>query len=66
MPYLYSFIFAMLLCRNISFELQLNKMVSVLEQNLDECFLPFLHHSTLENKQSEVLKTLDKGGYQTL
>lgn len=47
--------------RDISFELQRQKMVRVLKENQPESFLPFLCHALIENRQLRILETLDQG-----
>ena len=47
--------------REISFELQRQKMVRVLKENKPESFLPFLQHALIENHHLSILETLDQG-----
>ena len=50
-----------LLSRDIAFQLQQERMVKALKQNQPVCFLPFFKHSLVENRQFELLTTLDNG-----
>lgn len=47
--------------RDIAFQLQRQKMVTVLRENRHKSFLPFLQHAQIEKRQQTVLETLDQG-----
>lgn len=50
------------LSRDISFELQRQKMMAALKENAPVCFLPFFKDSLIDRREYDILSTLDQGG----